>query len=278
MKILVTGSSGFIGKNIVKELKLDKTIQVIETTRNEDCMGSNTFFFDIYKCDFTIDLAEYFGLPDMVLHCAWENVKQVNNIDHINNQVFYHIKFLENLAKNGIKRISILGSCFEYGKINGEVDENKIVNPITAYAIAKDFLRRHVQFLNSDNGFIFQWIRIFYTYDITGKDGNNIVHQLKKAIESNDKVFNMSDGKKSFDFLEIGQLSYFIKKIITQDKINGIINCCSGKPQTISNLLESCMKLWEKKIHLNKGFYENRDFEPDTIYGNTSKLRNILQN
>jgi nucleoside-diphosphate-sugar epimerase len=277
MKILVTGSSGFIGSKIIEALSLDDSIHLTTTTRNKKQVKKNVLYYDIYNCDFNKNLFEYFKFPDLILHCAWDKVKDVNNINHIENQLFFHTKFLENLIKNGIKKTVILGTCFEYGKINGRASETLKVNPITNYAKAKNHLRIHIESLNKDYDFIFQWIRIFYAYDKTGETGNNIIYYLKKAIDSDEKVFNMTDGLKELDFIEIIKVCFVIKKIILQSEINGIINCCSGRPQTIVNLVNKCLKDWNQNIDLNRGYYDYREFEPDYFHGSTIKLNRILK-
>ena len=277
IKILVTGSSGFIGKKIVNQLSLDNSIVIIRTTRNKKDVSKNILYYDIYDCKFDINLYEFYGKPDILLHCAWDDVKNINRLDHVYQQSYYHIKFLENLISNGLKKTVVLGTCFEYGKLNGELSENQAVNPVTSYAIAKNAIRIHIESHIKKQGNIFQWIRVFYTYDKTGKTGNNIVHHLKKAIDKKENLFNMTNGEKKLDFIEVNELSYLIKKIILQNEINGIINCCSGKPQTTLNLVKSCLKVWNKKIKLNTGFYSYRDYEPDYFYGNISKLNKILK-
>ncbi|MDA9139627.1 NAD(P)-dependent oxidoreductase [Flavobacteriaceae bacterium] len=277
MKILITGSSGFIGKKIIDFLKSDNLIQIIRTTRNQKEVKEDVIFYDIYNIDFNTNLFDYFNSPDVILHCAWDNVKDVSHKNHLYNQVLFHIKLLDNLIKNGIKKAVILGTCFEYGKINGEVSESLTVNPITNYAIAKNLLRIHVESLKEEYNFILQWIRVFYAYDKTGQTGNNIVHHLKESLDSKNNVFNMTDGKKELDFIEINDLCFAIKKIVLQNKINGIINCCSGKPQSISSLVDKCLNDWNKSISLNKGYYSHREFEPDYFYGSTIKLKKILK-
>ena len=37
-------------------------------------------------------------------------------------------KFNHNLIENGLKNLIVLGTCYEYGKVNGRVSENLIVN------------------------------------------------------------------------------------------------------------------------------------------------------
>ena len=126
--------------------------------------------------------------------------------------------------------------------------------------------------------FIFQWIRIFNVYDKTGKTGNdNWSCQLRKSLDKEEKYFNMTFGEKKSDFIEINKACLLIKKIIFQNQINGIINCCSGKPRTILNLVRQCLKEWKKNIVLNVGYYEYREFEPDNFHGSTTKLNEIIK-
>ena len=277
MKILITGSSGFIGKKIIEIFKNDESILIIRTTRHKENIKKNVFYYDIFQNQSNTNLFEYFGCPDIVLHCAWDNVKNSNYLSHINDQVNYHIKFIDNLVRNGLKKITVLGTCHEYGRNNGESLETQIVNPITNYGIAKDFLRRYIENLNKEHEFIYQWIRIFNVYDKTGKTGNNnLISQLRNSVDNKESTFNMTYGEKKLDFIEINELCFMIIKIIMQNKINGIINCCSGSPQTILDLINNCLKDWGETIDLNRGYYNYREYEPDCFYGSTKKLNSIL--
>ena len=177
------------------------------------------------------------------------------------------MRFIENMVKNGAKKIVILGSCFEYGKQNGEVHEEQCPTPNTSYASAKDYLRRYVEFLQSKYSFDFQWLRIFYVYDETGKTGSNIISSLKKSIAKGESIFEMSNGEQELDFIEINELSSLISKVILQNKNNGIINCCSGIPTKVLDLVKRCLLVWGDSIKLNTGRYPYREFESKLIFG-----------
>ena len=277
MKILITGSSGFIGSNIVKKLQEINGLDLIQTTRILKEVSKQKLLFDLKELDFESNLFDFFGKPDIVLHCAWENVKQINALEHMNNQVFLHIRFIENIVKNGAKKIVILGSCFEYGKQNGEVIEEQCPTPNTPYASAKDYLRRYVEFLQFEYSFDFQWLRIFYVYDETGKTGSNIISSLKKSLAKRESIFEMSKGDQELDFIEINELSYLISKVILQNKYNGIINCCSGTPTNVLDLVKRCLSLWGDSIKLNTGRYPYREFESKLIFGEKTKLLKIIK-
>jgi len=276
MKILITGSSGFLGSNIVKKLQENNVLDLILTTRSLKEVTEKKLLFDFKDLDFESNLFEYFGKPDIVLHCAWESVKKINATEHMERQVFSHMRFVENMVKNGAKKIVILGSCFEYGKQIGEVYEDQCPSPNTPYASAKDYLRRYVEFLQIEYSFDFQWLRIFYVYDETGKTGSNIISSLKKSILIGDFNFDMSKGEQELDFIEVKDLSTLIVKVILQNKINGIINCCTGTPIKVIDLVKKCLSFWGESIALNPGFFSYREFESLKIFGNTKKIEKVL--
>ena len=56
-------------------------------------------------------------------------------------------------------------------------------------------------------------------------------------------------------------------KLKLDDQLNGIINCCSGIPISIRNLVENYLKENNKHIKLNLGYYPYPDYEPMAFWG-----------
>ena len=88
-----------------------------------------------------------------------------------------------------------------------------------------------------------------------GQNPNSILSQLEKALIENSGVFNMSAGDQQRDYLPVEKVAEYIVKIAVQKETEGIINCCSGVPITINELVESFLKEKNQSIKLNKGFY-----------------------
>ena len=180
------------------------------------------------------------------------------------------------MVLNGLTHLNVIGTCFEYGMNSGCLSEDLVSNPITAYGLAKDTLRRFISELNKKIEFDFKWIRLFYIYG-KGQNPNSLIPQLKKALYNNEEVFNMSGGEQKRDYLPIEKVAEYIVKISLQNKINGIINCCNGEPISIKNLVENYTKKRGKTIKLNLGFYPYPDYVPISFWGDNSKLKQILE-
>jgi dTDP-6-deoxy-L-talose 4-dehydrogenase (NAD+) len=159
----------------------------------------------------------------------------------------------------------------------GCLTEEMDCEPANPYAIAKNDLRIQLELLQSRLSFNFKWIRLFYMYG-QGQSVKSLISQLETALENNEPQFNMSGGEQVRDFLPVEQVAANIVIIALQNKVQGIINCCSGKPVTVRSFVEDYLKANNKSILLNLGYYPYTDYEPMKFWGDTSKLKLIQSN
>ena len=279
MKVLVTGATGFIGKHAISEL-LKYDMKIIATARNIDKAKKNNWFDKVrfLECDLNtkLDFFNYFEQPDAVIHLAWEELPNFNERFHIERNLPNNISFLSNLITSGLKKITVIGTCLEYGLISGCISEGIITNPQTPYGIAKDTLRKYLESLESDYNLDFKWVRLFYLHG-NGQNENSILSQLAKAIANEEEVFNMSGGEQLRDYLPIEKAAEYLTKIFLQTKVTGTINCCSGKPISIRKLVENYLKQNDAEIKLNLGALPYPDYEPMAFWGDNKKLNKILR-
>ena len=284
MKVLVVGSTGFIGSYVMDYLARYKDISIIATTRSLRKAKKFNWFNDkkINVIEFDIsqtgsDVFKILRKPDVMIHLAWDGLPDYKNINHIEQNLYKNYFFLRDMISGGLKNLTITGTCFEYGLKNGCLSEEIKTDPVISYAIAKDSLRRFLQELQKTKKFNLIWSRLFYVYG-NGQSPKSLLSQLNAAINNKEKVFNMSGGEQLRDYLPIEKLAEYIVKIALQNKITGIINCCSGKPISIRNLIENYIKEKDADIKLNFGYYPYPDYEPMAFWGDNSKLLKIINN
>ncbi len=281
MKILVTGATGFVGKHVINEL-LKYDHQIIASVRNKislpelkDKIKVIEFDLDNFQRD-----KNYFSelcSPDLLIHVAWQGLPNYKNAFHVEKNLPSHSAFLKNMVTNGLQNLVITGTCFEYGMKDGCLSEDIESDPQNPYAIAKDKLRKFLEKLQKHYSFNLKWIRLFYMYGI-GQNPNSLLSQLESALQKEDAVFNMSGGDQLRDYLPIETVAEYIVKISLQNKIDGIINCCSGVPIKVKTFVKNYLEKNNKKINLNMGYYPYSDYEAMAFWGDSSKLKKILTN
>lgn len=282
-KILVTGATGFIGNYVIREL-LDAGYVVIASSAHAERAQTQSWFgevdryipFDLADFDPAVDHYRLLGEPDRLLHLAWEGLPNYRGAFHLETNFPRHAAFLENLVGHGLKDLTVTGTCFEYGMQEGCLSETLPANPQNPYGQAKDNLRLFLENLQSHRPFILRWVRLFYMYG-AGQSPNSLFSQLNTALNNQDKVFNMSGGEQVRDFLPVEMVAKYLVRIAGQQKIAGIINCCSGQPVTVKQWVEDFLKTRHQSISLNLGYYGYPDYEPMAFWGDASKLKNILR-
>ena len=132
MKILITGSSGYIGTHFLKYL-IKKKIKIVSTYRKKKPKIKSS---KIKNLKFNIFGNKKFlnkNKIDLLIHFAWKkkDYSKSKNLDEAKK----HLKFLKTIVDSGVKNIVVAGSCFEYGKKNGSLKEESTCKPNTNYGI-----------------------------------------------------------------------------------------------------------------------------------------------
>lgn len=280
MKILVTGTTGFVGHHVLNEL-LKYDHEIIAAVRDKGSVkelqnkGIKLVSLDLDNLDLTKNYFLELDKPDLLIHLAWQGLPNYKEQFHLDKNLPAHQKFLENIIQNGLNQLVVTGTCFEYGMKEGCLSEEMQSAPQNAYAIAKDELRNFLEDLKKQHSYSLKWVRLFYMYG-EGQNLKSLLSQLQNALKNGEQVFNMSGGEQQRDYLPIEKVAEYIVKISVQNKIDGIINCCSGKPIKVKTLVENFLTEKNRKIELNLGYYPYPDYEPMAFWGDNTKLKNLV--
>lgn len=280
-KVLVTGATGFIGNYVIKEL-LKHDVEIVATSSDEEKAKKFLWFddvqyvqFDFAQMDSFTNCFQLFHQPDILIHLAWEGLPNYTSSFHTEINLPRHKALIEDLIRNGLKDITVTGTCLEYGMQEGCLNEDMPALPLNSYAVAKNELRIFVEQLQKKYSFSFKWVRLFYMYG-KSQNPNSLLSQLDKAFQNGDEVFNMSSGEQTRDYLPVEQVAKYIVQVALQSNVEGVINCCSGVPVTVRNFVEEHLKKVGKSIKLNFGYYPYTDYEPMHFWGSKEKLKQAL--
>jgi len=279
MKILVTGATGFIGNHIIEQLLELNEHEIIVSALEQENNKKRPWYKNVtfIPCDLYEKKENFFTFfqnPDLLIHLAWQGLPNFNELYHFERNLFSSYFFIKNIVVNGLKNVNVVGTCFEYGMQCGQLKEELLTQPVNAYGIAKDTLRKFLELLKSEFDFKFKWIRLFYMYG-EGQSPKSIIPQLDKAIDNEEPVFNISGGEQLRDYLPVENVAKNIIDISLQDEIEGIFNNCSGTPISIRKLVEDHIKRRSKNIKLNLGYYPYPDYVPMAFWGDNTKLKSI---
>ena len=274
MKILITGANGYLGRGIVKSL-LDKGVEVISTDFCLNCVDERAIKYECNIFDIR-DPYHYFGEPDVLLHMAWRDGFVHYSDAHIND-LPQHFAFIKSMSESGIKKLAMMGSMHEIGFFEGSINENTQCHPITPYGIAKDTLRKLAEIVSHQNHNCLQWLRGYY---IVGnvEYGTSIFSKIVAAEHKGDTYFPFTTGQNQYDFIDYNDFCEQVSKCVLQDKVNGIVNICSGKPEKLADRVERFIEENGYKIKLQYGAFPDRPYDSKAVWGDNKKIQKIIEN
>lgn len=273
MKILVTGANGYLGQGIVKHL-LEKRQTVVATDIRLNQVDDRAIKMegDLFSVE---DPYNYFGQPDVLLHLAWRDGFIHYSDAHIDD-LPKHYSFIKTFAESEIKTIVSMGSMHEIGYYEGSIKEDTPCNPITPYGISKNSLRMLTEMLCSKNNKNFQWLRGYYIVG-NSKFGSSIFSKITAAEDNGDIMFPFTMGQNQYDFLDYEDFCEQIACAVIQDKVLGIINICSGRPEKLADRVERFISENNYNIRLKYGAFPDRPYDSKAVWGDSRKIELIMK-
>jgi len=276
MRVAVTGATGFVGRHVVARL-LERGHAVVASARNDERARAMPWIerVDFIRCDLHEDFRPLLAADaDALIHLAWPGLPNYRDYFHVDRNLVADIRFLKAAVDRGWRQLMVAGTCLEYGMRYGPLTEDMATSPTTPYGFAKDALRKALQLLQKESPFVLQWMRLFYMYG-DGQNPASLLGQLNKAIDEGRATFDMSMGDQLRDYLPVEQVAVNFVLALENPQCEGVINCCSGKPISVIDLVSQRCRARASPIELNRGHYPYPDYEPLAFWGVPSKLAGL---
>lgn len=272
--ILVTGAAGYIGRHVVKTA-LDMGHRVIAADFAFKGVDERAEFCDLPLFSGDKNIYKALGSPDVCIHLAWRDGFRHNASSHMKD-LSSHVVFCNNMAAGGLPLLTVMGTMHEVGYWEGAITADTPCAPQSQYGIAKNALRQSLMLSLPATGCRLHWLRAYY---ITGDEahGSSIFAKITQAELDGKKTFPFTTGKNKYDFIDVDRLAQMIVAASVQDKVGGIINVCTGQPQSLADRVEQFLREKQYKIRLDYGAFPDRPYDSPGVWGDPAQINAILQ-
>ena len=276
-KILLTGSTGFIGSALVKNLSQNNKIYVILRTKKKIKISNNInkiFFTNYSELDKKIKKIKV----DVIIHCATHYVKshKINDLEKLSNSnILLGNILLDNLITMKVKKFINFTTVWE----NYDGKKNNFFNLYSAYKKAFSHL------INYYDG-ILKNVK-FYNLTISDTFGEQdkrkkIINILKINYKKN-LITKIVSKNLFLNLLNVEDIINAVKIILNNKSKPGSYLLKNSKNYSISEIVNKINKDMSKKIKvewLSKKIIKEKIYKQPKLqnwFPKKSKLKNLLE-
>lgn len=263
-KVLITGSSGFVGSQILKILQ-NYDFEIYPIVRSDKSKIKNKIFTNNL---FTEDDAFFINAckdMDLVIHSAWyaepgKYLYSKKNIECLEGT----IRLARISAELGVKRFVGIGTCFEYDLSEELLSTDTKILPKTPYASAKASVWTGLSNLLPLMGTSFLWCRLFF---LTGEneDSRRLIPYIHKRLSSG-LFAELTSGSQIVDYIDVKEAANQICEAAISN-LSGAVNICSGEGKTVKEIAYEIADIYGRRDLLRFGSKPDRPTDPKKIIG-----------
>jgi len=262
-KVMVTGSDGFIGSNLVRELKKRKAhVTRVDITRDIDIMDRRKLSVAMVGVKYVFHMAV---LPYGPCSLLPRKCIDVNIIGTLN--------VLKAACEAKVKKVVYSSASAVYGNIDfvGNVDERQPLNAESLYGASKIMGELLVRSVCEANGIDYVILRYMNVYGSGQKNG--LIPALLNCVADKRPPVIYGDGRQAYDFVNVRDVVRANVLAAESDVSGEAFNIGGGNDISVNEVVRIILKVADSDMVPT---YEKKDKSFERRVGSSLKAKRLL--
>lgn len=271
MKVLLTGASGFIGRQVLRALlRSDCEVHVASRRPSDSTSPAVAHPCNLLEPGAAETLIAAVR-PTHLVHVAWQVEpgkfwSSPTNLDWLAASE----RLMEAFARHGGQRFVGIGSSAEYAEdAPMPVAEDAPIRPTSLYGTAKARLHEAAERMASRGAFAMAWARVFLLIGEAEPAGRLAPYVVTQLLRGEPAL--CSHGSQIRDFMDVRDVGHAIAALALSDVV-GPVNIGTGNPVTVSEILTRLGELTGRGDLLRLGALPPRDHDPPVLLADVGRL------
>ena len=270
-KVLITGATGFIGRNVVNQL-IEKGYEVhslVYPPFAPEQKGLFQYEMNLMDNNAVDEFLKEHKFENLI-HLAWYVGKGCHVHNFNMDWTISTLNLIKSFVENGGKCFVGAGTISEYEyKYGYLLEDTTPTDPQTLYGNSKNAIFNITKVYCKQNDCKFKWPRIFNLYGPAEKPARLMPSVINSCLKGED--VKVSDCLKFQDYLHVEDTARGIVAVF-ESEIEGAVNICSGKPVQLREIVNKIAEYTDFKGQILWGAIPAA-FGDDLVVGNNEKLK-----
>ncbi len=270
-RVLVTGGSGFIGRQALGPLvDLGYDIHALDL-RPIPLPGVTWHEADLFDMAAVAEVLDRVGAR-YCLHLAWDVSPGFWDAPVNTDWVSASLNLMRAFHAAGGRRFVSAGTCAEYDwtEASGSLAEDGPRNPSTFYGTTKDAQRRVIEGYARQTGLSWAWGVLFLCYGPHERPERLIPSVVLDLLRGSKA--RTTAGTQLRDFLDVRDQGAAFAALLDSE-VEGVVNIGSGKAITIAEVVRRIGDITGRPQLLDIGALPMRPSEPERLVADVGRLR-----
>lgn len=273
MTVLVTGSTGFLGRYVLESLE-KHGLNVVAIGRRPPHGTHKTFIEADLLAAPDFDAIVKAANATHLLHLAWytEHGRYWTSPQNL-RWVTATTSLVEAFCKAGGQHVVVAGTCAEYDWSYGYCrEESTPLNPATLYGAAKDATRRLVASICGQHEIPCAWGRVFIPIG-AGEARDRLVPSLIEVFQGKRPPFGVNAAAYR-DLMHASDVAEGLVALLCANA-DGPYNISSGEPTRLEDFVREIALLLDADPRCVLSLSNDRPQEPRLLVGDNGKLLDL---
>jgi UDP-glucose 4-epimerase len=274
MKLLVTGTSGFIGSRFLTaacNLFGRGNVIAFSSRPADDCQ---TIVYKGLEFELTARDRDLLATADVLIHLGAfipKSRERANDIEKCNSNIIFTERLLKESFSSLCKIIYVSTSdVYEPAQL---ITESTPTVPVSLYGWSKLYCEKMCHHFAAEKGISCQILRIGHVYGPGEENYDKFIPKAMQSIITGDTVELWGDGSEIRSFIYIDDVVTALLKSINIESDVGSINIVGGVPISIRQILEKIIGFSEKQILITERCFSG---EKRNLIFDNKKMRSFL--
>ena len=283
-KVLITGSTGFIGANLVRRfLEIGAEVHILTRTTSNKWRIDNALK-DVNE--YYVDLLNYEKLESIILDIAPEIIfhtaiygsypfqKDIKKI--IESNFIGTVNLVNACKKVDFELLVNTGSSSEYGIKSGPMTEEDVLEPVNDYGVSKAAATLYCQAVARGEKIPVVTLRLFSPYGYYEEPIRLIPSIIISCLKGRNPEVSSPNSVRDYIFVE-DVIDAYMQVIETSDIGGEIFNIGYGEQHSVGEVVNKIVELTGNNVWPEWGSVPKRANEPNVWQADVTKAKDILK-